>query len=81
MLIKLLALGAVGYGGYKLYQKNEADKRSLAYAGGSGTAVKPAPVPPIAPAIGKVPVRDEPMEMSDDPFGEQAPALDSTVND
>ena len=35
MIIKLAALGALGYAGYRYYEKNIAPNRREAYAGGA----------------------------------------------
>ena len=34
MLLKLLALGGLGYAGYRYYEKNRADQNGVAFAGG-----------------------------------------------
>lgn len=38
MILKLAALGALGYAGYKYYEKNHADSLSPAFAGNQGGA-------------------------------------------
>ena len=34
MLLKLLALGGLGYAGYRYYEKNRVDQNGVAFAGG-----------------------------------------------
>ena len=34
MLLKMAALGALGYAGYKYYEKNRTDNNGVAFAGG-----------------------------------------------
>ena len=34
MIIKLAALGALGYAGYRYYEKNKVDQNGVAFAGG-----------------------------------------------
>ncbi|MDG5751767.1 hypothetical protein P8R33_11670 [Qipengyuania sp. XHP0211] len=34
MLLKLLALGGLGYAGYRYYEKNRVDENGVAFAGG-----------------------------------------------
>ena len=34
MLLKLLALGGLGYAGYRYYEKNRVDKNGVAFADG-----------------------------------------------
>lgn len=38
MILKLAALGALGYAGYKYYEKNRGDSPSPAFAGNQGGA-------------------------------------------
>lgn len=56
MLVKLAALGGLGYLGYNYYKKNVAPRQDqkVAYAGGTGTdtwdSIEADPVVPARPA-------------------------------
>ena len=75
MLLKLLTLGVIGYGGYKYYEKNYADKNAPAFAGNQGDAsVRDA---------GPTAMRDEPKRAwtkTDEESDESFPASDPPAN-
>lgn len=75
MLLKLLTLGAIGYGGYKYYEKNHASKNAPAFSGNQGSAsVRDA---------GPDAMRDEPIEgwtKADEESDESFPASDPPAN-
>ena len=75
MLLKLLTLGAIGYGGYKLYEKNRGDRSAPAFAGNQGSAsIRDA---------GPDAMRDEPIDgwtKTDEESDESFPASDPPGN-
>ena len=75
MLLKLAALGAIGYAGYTYYQKNRESGHRVAFAGNQGSAtVRDA---------GPDAMRDEPIDgwsKTDEESDESFPASDPPGN-
>lgn len=75
MILKMAALGALGYAGYKYYEKNYADNSQPAFAGSQGNAkVRDA---------GPESMRDKPARnwtKTDEEVDESFPASDPPAN-
>lgn len=72
MLLKLLTLGAIGYGGFKYYEKAQKDKNGVAFAKGepSGT---------FRNAGAESTASHAPMSKTDEALDETYPASDATA--
>ena len=71
MLARFAALGAIGFGGYKLLQKRRKDKNGVAYAEGEPRGVRNAGADATA-------TRDT-MSKQDEALDETFPASDATA--
>lgn len=73
MLLKLAALGAIGYAGYKYYEKNHVDRNGVAFADGEAEgAFRSAG----AESTG---TRGDAMSRTDEALDETYPASDATA--
>ncbi|MBL45657.1 MAG: hypothetical protein CMN71_13320 [Sphingomonadaceae bacterium] len=72
MLLKLLALGGLGYAGYRYYEKNRVDRNGVAFADGE-------PEGPFRNAGSEATTSHEPMSATDEALDETYPASDATA--
>lgn len=72
MLLKLLALGGLGYAGYRYYEKNRVDRNGVAFADGE-------PEGPFRNAGAESTTSHEPMSATDEALDETYPASDATA--
>ncbi len=72
MLLKLLALGGLGYAGYRYYEKNRVDRNGVAFAEGE-------PDGPFRNAGSESTTSREPMSATDEALDETYPASDATA--
>jgi uncharacterized membrane protein YebE (DUF533 family) len=74
MLLKLAALGAVGYAGYKYYEKNRVDENGVAFASGqpSGSVRDSGPR--------ATPTGEKNWSKTDEEIDESFPASDPPAN-
>ena len=72
MLLKLAALGAIGYAGYKYYEKNQADRNGVAFAGGE-------PEGQFRNAGADATASHDRMSSTDEALDETYPASDATA--
>ena len=72
MILKLAALGALGYAGFRYYEKNRTDKNGVAFAGGE-------PDGPFRNAGAEATRSDDTMSTTDEALDETYPASDATA--
>ena len=72
MLLKLLTLGAIGYGGYKYYEKTQRDRNGVAFADGE-------PRGAFRNAGADATTSHQPMSRTDEALDETYPASDATA--
>ena len=72
MILKLAALGALGYAGYRFYEKNRADRNGVAFASGE-------PEGQFRNAGAASTASHEPMSATDEALDETYPASDATA--
>ena len=72
MLLRMAALGAIGFGGYKLFQKRREDRNGVAYAKGEPAGVRNAGADATA-------TPDDTMSAHDEALDETYPASDATA--
>ena len=72
MILKLAALGALGYAGYRYYEKNKADENGVAFAGGE-------PEGAFRNAGSASTASHEQMSRTDEALDETYPASDATA--
>ena len=71
MLLRMAALGAIGFGGYKLLQKRRRDENGVAYAKGEPAGVRNAGADATA--------TKDTMSKQDEALDETFPASDATA--
>ena len=72
MILKLAALGALGYAGYRYYEKNRVDQNGVAFAGGE-------PDGAFRNAGAASTTSHTPMSSQDEALDETYPASDATA--
>ena len=72
MLLKLAALGAIGYAGYKYYEKQKVDRNGVAFASGE-------PRGQFRNAGAEATASDDTMSKTDEALDETFPASDATA--
>ncbi len=72
MLLKLLALGGLGYAGYRYYEKNKVDPNGVAFADGQ-------PKGQFRDAGAKATTTNDSMSKTDEALDETYPASDATA--
>ena len=72
MLLKLLALGGLGYAGYRYYEKNRVDQNGVAFAGGE-------PEGAFRNAGAESTASHDAMSATDEALDETYPASDATA--
>ena len=72
MILKLAALGALGYAGYRYYEKNKVDQNGVAFAGGE-------PEGNFRNAGAQSTASHDAMSSTDEALDETYPASDATA--
>jgi uncharacterized membrane protein YebE (DUF533 family) len=80
MLIKLAALGAIGYAGYRYYEKNIRPEQNEAFAANQAGGPNFAQVRNAGPAAMKDEPRKDTWDSIDEESDESFPASDAPAN-